>query len=136
MTAAVQISEAELQQAVIDTARTFGWRCAHFRPARTKHGWQTPVAADGKGFPDLVLVNRQTGRLIFAELKSDRGKTTPEQDDWLRDLQAVAAQIGETAYPGHGPLHPLEVHVWTPADWPERIVAILTGKPTTERSVP
>lgn len=118
MTTAVQISEAELQQAVIDTARTLGWRVAHFRPAQTRHGWRTPVAADGKGFPDLVLVHRERGRLIFAEMKSDKGRTTPEQDAWLAGLQAVAELVPDV----------VSVHVWTPADWPERIVETLSER--------
>lgn len=48
------ISEAELQSAVIELARTLGYRVAHFRAARTAQGWRTPVEADGAGFPDLV----------------------------------------------------------------------------------
>ena len=30
------MTEAELMDAVIDAARTFGWTVAHFRPARTR----------------------------------------------------------------------------------------------------
>lgn len=107
--------EADLQAAIIETARTFGWRVAHFRPARTKHGWKTAVAADGKGFPDLVLVRGD--RLIFAELKSDRGKPSPDQEAWLAGLELVAQACDL-----------VEVHLWTPADWPERIVEILTRR--------
>ena len=112
------ISEAELQQAVIETARTLGWRVAHFRPARTKHGWVTPVAADGKGFPDLVLVHHERGRLVFAELKSDKGKTSPDQDAWLAGLERVADTVPDV----------VSVHVWTPADWPKAIVEILSAR--------
>lgn len=115
--AAVQISEAELQQAVIETARTLGWRVAHFRPAQTKHGWRTPVAADGKGYPDLTLGQERTGRMIVSELKGENGKLTPEQELWARVFEAIAAA---------NPL--VEFHVWTPADWPERIVEILAGR--------
>lgn len=41
-------------------------------------------------------------RIIAAELKSDRGSTTPEQDAWLEAFRAVGA----------------EVYTWRPADWP------------------
>jgi hypothetical protein len=92
------MSEAELQECVIATAHLFGWRVAHFRAAQTKHGWRTPVAADGKGFPDCVLVR---DRVIFAELKAERGRTSPEQLDWLAALANANA----------------EQYVWRPSDW-------------------
>lgn len=94
------ISEADFQAAVIDLARVNGWRVVHFRPARTEQGWRTPVAADGKGFPDLVCCGR--GRVIFVELKSQQGRIRPEQQQWLDSLQAVGA----------------EAYVWRPSDWP------------------
>ena len=108
----VPLTEAQLQAAVIQTAHVFGWRVAHFRPAKTSRGWRTAVAADGKGFPDLVLVHPGSGRLLFAELKSDRGKPSPEQEQWLIALETTNA----------------EVYVWTPADWPARITHVLTGR--------
>jgi VRR-NUC domain len=86
VTTQAQISEAELQQAVIETARTFGFLVAHFRPAKTNKGWRTPVSADGKGFPDLVMVHPLRG-LMFAELKSDRGNLSPDQKRWITALR-------------------------------------------------
>jgi len=74
------VTEAEFQRIVIDMAHLFGWRVAHFRPARTARGWRTPVAADGKGFPDLVLA--KAGRVIFAELKTDTGRLSDDQQAW------------------------------------------------------
>ena len=49
------MNEAEFQRMVIDMAHLFGWRVAHFRKVQTHGRWMTAVAADGKGFPDLVL---------------------------------------------------------------------------------
>jgi hypothetical protein len=92
--------EAELQAAVIETARLFNWRVAHFRAARTKHGWRTPVAADGAGWPDLALARE--GRLVFLELKAKGKRPTPEQEGWLGVLSSV---------PG------VEAHVVTESDW-------------------
>jgi hypothetical protein len=63
----------------------------------TAHGWRTPVQGDGKGFPDLVLA--RPPRVIFAELKTAKGKLGPEQENWLAAL---------TACPG------VEVYVWRP----------------------
>lgn len=110
------IDEARLQAAVIDTARVLGWTVAHFRPARTKHGWATPVAADGKGFPDLVLAH-PNGRLIFAELKSLGGRVTAEQGRWLELLGRAAAKTDQ-----------VDVFVWTPLDWPMQITETLSGR--------
>lgn len=89
--------EAEWQKSVIDLARILGWRIAHFRPAQTKHGWRTPVAADGKGFPDLILVR---DRVIAAELKSSTGKTSADQDAWLAAFEVAG----------------VESYVWRPGD--------------------
>ena len=92
--------ENAFQQAVIELAQALGWKVAHFRAARTKDGWRTPVAADGAGWPDLVLVR---DRVIFAECKTLRGKMSPNQWQW-RDCLLYARA---------------EVYVWRPLDWDE-----------------
>lgn len=91
------MTEDDWQRQVIDLARLFKWRVAHFRPALTKHGWRTPVSADGKGFPDLVLVR---DRVIAAELKTRTGIPSPDQHAWL------------DAFTDAG----IETHIWRPAD--------------------
>lgn len=101
-------SEKDFQKTVIDLARKCGWRVAHFRPARTKHGWRTAVSADGAGFFDLVLVR---DRIIFAEIKREKGKTSSEQDAWA----AATRKAGG------------EVYLWRPSDWDE-IVDTLTRR--------
>jgi hypothetical protein len=105
----VNPDEASFQACVIETARLAGWRVVHFRRARTAHGWKTPIAGDATGWPDLTLV--RPPRLVFAELKSARGKLRDEQSDWLAVLRLL---------PG------AEVFVWRPDDWPE-VVETLTG---------
>jgi hypothetical protein len=77
------VTEQELLDAVIETAHLFGWTVAHFRAAKTEKGWRTPVAADGAGFPDLVLVRE---RILFVELKSEIGKLSPYQELWRDKL--------------------------------------------------
>ena len=95
---------------MLEVAKLAGWRSLHIRPARRSDGsWRTPVAGDGRGWPDLTLV--RAPRLVFAELKSERGKLRPEQSDWL-DVLRLLPQA--------------EVFVWTPADWDE-LVEVLTG---------
>jgi hypothetical protein len=100
MSTELKMSEAELQDAVIEMAQAFKWRVAHFRSVPVKHAdgrvtYQTPVQADGAGFPDLVLVRE---RVIFAELKSDTGRTSAAQQDWLFALSHAGA----------------ECHIWYP----------------------
>lgn len=101
MTAPARLAEADWQTRVTDLADLRGWRWAHFRPARTERGWRTPVSGPlGAGFPDLVLVRH---RVLFVELKAERGRVTPEQRAVHIALRAAGA----------------EVRVWRPVDWPE-----------------
>lgn len=82
-------------------ATMLGWLHVHHRPAQTTRGWRTPVSGElGKGWPDLVLVRERDRRLIFAELKSDTGRVTPDEERVLGILRRVG----------------LEVHVWRPRD--------------------
>jgi hypothetical protein len=104
----MDISEKEFQKQVIQFAKQCGWRIAHFRPAQNSKGqWRTPVAADGKGFPDLVLVRGFS--LIFAELKTDKGRIGPEQKRWLEALDTVGVIAGRA----------VKAVVWRPKDWNE-----------------
>jgi hypothetical protein len=107
------MSEAELQRAVIELAHRFGWLVAHFRPAQVRPGvWATPVEADGAGFPDLVLARK--GKVVFAELKGDRGQVSQFQWQWLHELHPLA------------PLGDHLAELWRPADWASgRIETIL-----------
>lgn len=99
---AVDISERDFQDVVIEYARIMGWRIAHFRPARTAHGYRTPMQGD-KGFPDLVLARK--GRVVFAELKSKRGPVQHDQKAWLEEL-APPGQIAD-----------VDVFLWRPSDF-------------------
>jgi hypothetical protein len=70
---------------------------------------RTPVTADGAGWPDLVLV--RPPRIIFAELKGERGTASQRQTEWL-DVLRLLPQV--------------EVYLWHPNDWPT-LVEVLTG---------
>lgn len=96
------VTEAEFTNSVIALAQLRGWKVAHFRPARTIRGWRTAVQGD-IGFPDLVLA--RNGVVIFAELKTDKGKIRPEQEEWHQ-------QIGT-------------VYVWRPGDIRTEILDVL-----------
>ena len=98
-------NEEAFQRLVIEAARYLQWRVAHFRKVRVARPdgstyWQTPVQADGEGFPDLILVHRASGRIIAAELKMPGNKPTKEQKLWL-------ALFGKQA----------ESYLWYPDDW-------------------
>ena len=96
------ISEAALQALIVEAAAWTGWLVFHPYDSRK---------SAGPGFPDLTMVHRDTGRVIFAELKSAKGRLTEQQREWLSYL---------------GKRH--EVRVWYPADWSSgRILSELRG---------
>jgi hypothetical protein len=91
-------SESGFQKAVIDLAHLRGWICHHARPAQTNKGWRTPIQGDA-GFPDLVMA--RGSRVVVAELKSDTGRVSPHQAEWLARLSHALT----------------DVHVWSPKDF-------------------
>ena len=104
-------SESEFQEKVIRLAIMLDWKVCHFRPGRTIDGeWRTPVAGDGKGFPDLVLARKPL--IIFAELKSESGKMSIDQDEWARIIRECGGYY----------------YLWRPSNW-EDIVRVLGAKP-------
>lgn len=84
------MAETEWQQVVVDYATLHGWWAWHDQDPRRNRA----------GLPDLLLIRE---RVIWAELKSERGKLRPAQ----RELVDRFAAAGVT------------VHVWRPSDWPE-----------------
>lgn len=90
------LSEAMFQSHVIRLAQVLGYRVAHFRPGRTADGWRTPVAADGAGFPDLVLVREaapgRAGRVLYIECKAERGRRSASQRAWAAALTGAGAE--------------------------------------------
>jgi len=103
----MKVLEKDFLKTVIELAHLCGWRIAHFRTSMSQTGrYLTAVQGDGAGFPDLVLVR---DRVIFAELKSDKGKLSEAQEMWIYAL-STAMRVG--------------VYVWKPSDWDE-IVEIL-----------
>ncbi len=80
----VRISEKEFIRQVMLAAHHNGWVVAHFGSAKTVGGrWITPIQGHAKGFPDLVMIHRKTGRLLAVELKVGRNQASKEQLDWL-----------------------------------------------------
>jgi hypothetical protein len=88
------MSERALQTSIVGRAKRRGWRVAH-----AGRGWVgdqetgkgqfiTPMA---KGWPDLTLA-KPGHRLIFMELKKEKGVVEPEQVEWLQLLNAAGAR--------------------------------------------
>lgn len=113
------MNEDELKALILGTSRKpglatlGGWMTAHFRPARRADGsWATPVEGDGKGWFDLVLAHEQRRQVLFVELKSERGRLSPEQEEWMRTMTAAIESPGTA--------------IWRPRDVPH-ITELLTG---------
>lgn len=119
------MTEAQLLDAVLGTPRrpglalALGWRGYHTR--RSQH---SPA-----GFPDLCLVH-PSGLLIFAELKTERGKTSEEQDAWLDDLEAV--RYAASDYDASPVFEPVRAYLWRPSDLLDGTIeaALRTDTPT------
>lgn len=85
------ISEKDFQKQVIELARLYGWKVAHFHDSRRQVKPGVFVGdKDAAGFPDLVLV--RPPELVVLELKRELGKTTSEQDAWLAALVACGVE--------------------------------------------
>lgn len=106
----LRTNEDTLLKNCLELALILGWRRAHFRAARTKYGYRTPVQGDGKGFPDLILVHPRHG-VLWREVKGDGGRLGAEQEEWGEAL----LEAGQ------------DWRVWTPAHWPGQIQAELRG---------
>ena len=107
--------EAEFQTNIIQLAKTLGWLIHHDSGDMYEHTRGDP------GFPDLVLA--KDGRVIFLELKSDKGKATDAQYKWLvaiadsylvrpEDMQWIAQLLGPNHEPGQSSR---TLHTETPA---------------------
>jgi hypothetical protein len=110
--------EAAFTKQAIDLAHIHGWHVAHFSAARVgkDNAWVTPVRADGKGFPDLVLVRE---RVVYAELKMPGRKLEPAQTVW----QAKLLGAGQ------------EYYVWEPGDLDDHMKRVLAERRPTASTV-
>lgn len=134
----IPLTEEQFLQQIIDLAQATGWLVYHARPARKGLSvaalkahveciggvnvvplaailgllktvkWRTALQGD-VGFPDLVLCRPPV--VLFIECKSQGGRVTAGQADWLRFLSLCPH---------------IQTHLWTPQNWPE-IEALLTA---------
>ena len=87
------MTEREFQTQVVTLARFYGWRVFHPLPGMTRTGrWTTPTEGD-TGYPDLTLVKAgPRGGVIFAELKTEKGRVSQAQTEWLDELRGAGAE--------------------------------------------
>jgi VRR-NUC domain len=90
MVTAAHVTEAEFQASVIRFAELQRWAVYYTYDSR-----RSPP-----GFPDLVLCR---DRLVFAELKTLRGRVRAQQLEWLARLRGAGA----------------ECYLWRPSQWSE-----------------
>src|SRR5690349_561238 len=84
-------------------ARIMGWTHYHTYDSRKSD----------PGFPDLVLI--RDDRLIFVELKAQRGKLSPDQERWQELIYGVAG-----ACPAH-----VSYYCWKPENFDTMVEALV-----------
>lgn len=94
------LAEEELLRFVRWTAKQYGWLVYHTHDSRGSE----------PGFPDIVATNGE--QLLFSELKSNKGKLTMEQQQWLELLRRI---------PG------IDVNLWRPHHMADVIPAYFSG---------
>jgi hypothetical protein len=104
----MEMIEKDLLREVMRFARANGWNVSHFgnsvKFVRKGDSYLTLPDKDAVGFPDLVMVRE--GVLVFAELKSEKGRIRDEQALWIADLHEVAKRN-----PG------VSMYLWRPEHW-------------------
>ena len=110
------ITERELQATIIEIFEAVGRQVFHVGDSRkeVRNGDTYTLVGDAQtaGYPDLTIAGG--GEVIWAELKSSRGKLEPEQVEWLdalpphrayiwqpRDLD-LAARVAGSGHPADG----------------------------------
>ena len=97
----INITEKAFLAFVTDVANAGSWLTYHTYDSRRSQA----------GFPDLVM--SKNGRVIFAELKTQKGRIRKEQQHWIDVL---------TQNPS------IEVYLWRPSDSDQIIQTLLEGK--------
>ena len=85
------MSEADWQTQIVNAARQAGWLTWHAYDSRRSY----------PGFPDLIMVRGPM--LIALELKTEAGKVTVQQQEWIDALQKVRIVSADIARPHHWP---------------------------------
>ena len=103
-----ELSEHYFRKAVTAYAESHGWIWYGVDRTATRQVDGSYRGLGPSGFPDLVLVR---GKVLYAELKAERGSTSADQKMWLARLSKAGAKTA----------------IWKPRD-AAAIIAALGGK--------
>lgn len=79
--------EKSFTKAVLEAARALGWLAAHHHDSRRQVRPGVFVGdKDATGFPDIFLVHPKKKQALALELKVHKGRTRPEQVEWIDAL--------------------------------------------------
>ena len=117
---AADLTEKQLSDNIVSLARALGY-LVHRDPT-----WR--ATGTDAGYPDLTLV--RGGRIIFAELKAEKGKLTGTQGDWCNEIglvqEAIAGFSGLAMIQGPDGWNQqvldivsrfVAYYCWRPSDW-------------------
>ena len=89
------MSELTLEREIIRLAERYGWYVYSVR----RSDLAQPNGTTHRGYPDLTLLH--DGMIVFAELKTRKGKLSEHQERWINRLRGTFTSV----------------HVWRPQDW-------------------
>jgi hypothetical protein len=98
------MTEREWQAQVVDAARPLGWTLYHTHDSRRSE----------PGWPDLALVRE---RLVMAELKTDTGRLSKDQQRWIALLSGAG----------------VETYVWRPRDIDQVLAVLKHRRPSSSK---
>lgn len=117
-------TEKEWQRQVTELLKLYHWDWWYHVTQAQYSPW---------GWPDLAAVRRRDRRLLFAELKSESGRATPDQLavlELLLDVSRGGATDSRVAWPIFGTesllpgLVRVDVELWRPSDI-DRVMEVL-----------
>lgn len=94
----IRISERQFQHQIEILLDLNEWWWKHDLKGRLPNGKIATLLRGKSGFPDIIAV--RDGELIFIEVKSAIGRTSPNQVRWIEELRLAGC----------------EVYVWRPRD--------------------
>lgn len=87
-----EMSETTWQEQFIQLAQGYGWKHLHVRRTIGR-GKKWVTATNVSGYPDLTLWNQRQKRIIFVELKSEKGVASSEQREVLGELRNSGQEV-------------------------------------------